>query len=64
VKNVDLWQRFIPLYEKHNVQFHWLKGHAGHPENERCDTLAVEAYHGSDLSVDEGYMETQTPTLI
>ena len=41
VKNVDLWQRFIPLYEMHRVQFHWLKGHAGHPENERCDRMAV-----------------------
>lgn len=64
VKNVDLWQDFIPLYEKHNVQFHWLKGHAGHPENERCDTLAVEAYHAENLPQDAGYLETKTPTLL
>ena len=41
--NVDLWQRLLPLLEKHNVTFHWVKGHAGHPENERCDYLAREA---------------------
>ena len=42
VKNPDLWQRFLPLYRSHRVSFHWIKGHAGHPENERCDRLAVE----------------------
>ena len=36
VKNVDLWYRFIEVYRRHRVTFHWLKGHAGHPENERC----------------------------
>ena len=40
--NVDLWERLLPLLEKHNVTFNWVKGHAGHPENERCDRLAVE----------------------
>ena len=40
--NVDLWERPLPLLEKHNVTFNWVKGHAGHPENERCDRLAVE----------------------
>ena len=40
--NVDLWEKLIPLLEKHYVQFIWVKGHAGHPENERCDTLAVQ----------------------
>lgn len=40
--NVDLWERLLPLLEKHNVDFNWVKGHAGHPENERCDRLAVE----------------------
>ena len=56
VKNVDLWQRFLPLYNRHDVTFHWIKGHAGHPENERCDSLAVEAYRGSCLGQDEGYV--------
>ena len=40
--NVDLWERLLPLLEKHDVTFNWVKGHAGHPENERCDRLAVE----------------------
>lgn len=41
VLNVDLWERLLPLLERHQVQFVWVKGHAGHPENERCDALAV-----------------------
>ena len=49
VKNPDLWQRFLPLYRAHQVTFHWIKGHAGHPENERCDRLAVAAYGQSGL---------------
>ena len=55
-KNQDLWLRFVPLYRKHNVHFHWLKGHAGHPENERCDRLAVAAYGQTGLPQDEGYV--------
>lgn len=39
--NVDLWEKLLPLLEKHDVNFVWVKGHAGHPENERCDELAV-----------------------
>ncbi len=39
--NVDLWEQLLPLLEKHTVTFNWVKGHAGHPENERCDELAV-----------------------
>lgn len=54
-KNQDLWMRFLPLYKKHRVSFHWLKGHAGHPENERCDRLAVAAYNQAGLPADEGY---------
>jgi len=41
--NVDLWERMLPLLQQHKVTFHWVKGHAGHPENERCDQLAREA---------------------
>lgn len=41
VPNADLWKMLIPLLEKHKVNFIWVKGHAGHPENERCDRLAV-----------------------
>lgn len=39
--NVDLWERLLPLLENHQVEFKWVKGHASHPENERCDKLAV-----------------------
>lgn len=41
--NSDLWSELLNLYNKHNVSIHWVKGHAGHPENERCDALAVNA---------------------
>ncbi|MFC7334312.1 ribonuclease HI [Rhodocista pekingensis] len=42
VKNADLWQRLDELVGRHTVEFHWVKGHAGHPENERADQLARE----------------------
>ena len=42
--NSDLWEQLLNLIEKHHVTFNWIKGHAGHPENERCDTLAVSFY--------------------
>ena len=54
VKNTDLWKRLLAAMEPHTVTFHWVKGHAGHPENERCDTLAVEAALQDDLPEDEG----------
>jgi ribonuclease HI len=44
--NADLWDRLLKLCEKHTVTFAWIKGHAGHPENERCDRLAVSAREG------------------
>jgi len=58
-KNVDLWQRFLTIYPKHTVKFVWVKGHAGIPENERCDELAVAAAEGTGLLVDEGYEKSQ-----
>ena len=42
--NVDLWEELVPLLETHEVEFVWVKGHAGHPENERCDELALSFY--------------------
>ena len=55
VKNPDLWQRFLELRGRFRLTFHWLKGHAGHPENERCDALAVAAYKAPGLPPDTGY---------
>ena len=54
VKNVDLWKRLLTAREKHSVTFHWVKGHDGHPQNERCDELATTAADGDQLIVDEG----------
>lgn len=54
VKNIDLWQRLLKAMEPHKVQFIWVKGHAGHPENERCDRLAVKAATSRDLVEDPG----------
>ena len=54
-KNADLWERFLVIYRKHQVRFFWIKGHAGHPENERCDALAVEAALSPELKIDAGY---------
>jgi len=54
-KNPDLWRRFLKVYKKHNVKFHWIKGHNEHPQNERCDVLAVKAAASEELYVDEGF---------
>ncbi len=56
-KNPDLWQRFLDVYEKHDMKLEWVKGHAGIQENERCDQLAVEAAKGDNLPEDAGYVE-------
>lgn len=54
VKNIDLWKRLLQAAEKHRITFIWVKGHAGHPENERCDRLATSAADGKGLLTDEG----------
>ncbi|MCO6358115.1 ribonuclease HI [Roseivirga pacifica] len=54
-KNADLWLRFADIYKKHRVSFQWVKGHAGIPENERCDQLAVDAAEGGNLLIDKGF---------
>ncbi len=56
-KNPDLWQKLLDLCEQHQVQFVWVKGHAGHPENEQCDRLAVAACQQLELSIDVVYEE-------
>ncbi len=53
--NPDLWERLLSLLDKHEVRFEWVRGHAGHPENERADELARTAALGKDLAVDEVY---------
>ena len=57
-KNPDLWQNLLDLCLQHQVDFVWVKGHAGIPENERCDRLAVAAAHRSGLPDDLGYIKT------
>lgn len=52
VKNIDLWKRILKAKEQHQVSFLWVKGHAGHPQNERCDVLATTAADGDDLAED------------
>jgi ribonuclease HI len=54
-KNPDLWLRFLKIYRKHKVDFKWVKGHNSHPQNERCDELAVYASGLPNLSVDAFY---------
>ena len=54
VKNSDLWKRLLKAMEPHVVIFFWVKGHDGHPENERCDRLATAAADGSGLLTDTG----------
>ena len=58
--NPDLWGRLLDLCENHEVEFQWVRGHAGDVENERCDQLAVQAAHAKDLPADEGY-ESPSP---
>jgi ribonuclease H len=54
VKNVDLWKRLLKAMEKHQTEYIWIKGHAGHPENELCDKLATSAALSGNLENDEG----------
>lgn len=55
-KNPDLWQRFLQVYAKFSITYHWVKGHNGHPENERCDVLAVAGAEARNQLID-GYFE-------
>jgi ribonuclease HI len=62
-KNADLWTRFFKVYRKHQVDFKWIKGHNNHPQNERCDELAVYASGLKDLSVDVFYEKEEEKLL-
>ena len=59
--NPDLWERMLQACAAHDVDFRWVPGHAGVPENERCDRLAVQAAHGKDLPPDTGYESAPAP---
>ena len=63
VKNPDLWKRLVPLIKAHKITFHWIKGHAGHPENEICDQLAVKASQSENLLVDEFFEQQKDAGL-
>ena len=58
-KNVDLWKRFLEVSKGLNITYHWVKGHAGHIENERCDQLAVDAALSDNLKID-AYFEANS----
>lgn len=60
VKNVDLWQRLLAAMKGHDTTFEWVKGHAGHPFNERCDELATIAADSDDLIEDAGFAHEET----
>ena len=57
-KNPDLWRQILPLLKKYNPAFQWVKGHNNHPQNERCDALAVIESKKEGLPVDSGYEES------
>lgn len=56
VKNVDLWQQLDEAVKHHEISWHWVKGHSGHPENERCDDLARDAANSKNLIEDNGFV--------
>lgn len=56
-KNPDLWMRFLKLYQKHEIRFQWVKGHADNPYNNRCDQLATTAADSKNLLIDTVYEE-------
>lgn len=62
-KNPDLWKRFLIIYRKHQVDFKWIKGHNNHPQNERCDELAVMASQQKALSIDVFYEKEEAKLL-
>ena len=62
-KNIDLWIKFLKIYEKHSIKFIWIKGHNNHPQNERCDKLAVAASKTNNPATDSVYEQEQKNLL-
>jgi len=58
-KNPDLWKRYLNIHRKHQVNFQWIKGHNAHPQNERCDKLAVKAAKESPHKIDDFFEQNQ-----
>jgi ribonuclease HI len=64
-KNKDLWLRYLEISKVHNIKFNWVRGHNGHPENERCDELAVAAGKQKNLLIDSVFeMENAKANLL
>lgn len=63
-KNIDLWLEFLKEYKKHSVKLKWIKGHNNHPQNERCDSLAVEASKKETPLIDKGYEQQDQIKLL
>jgi ribonuclease HI len=61
--NPDLWMQYIPLHKRFKPKFNWIRGHAGHPENERCDYLAVQAATSPGLLVDAYYEQNREKAI-
>ena len=57
-KNKDLWEKILALMQMHQIEWIWVKGHANHPYNNRCDKLAVAASKGDNLLLDSGFVES------
>ncbi len=62
-KNSDLWKRFLIVYKKHKIHFQWIKGHNRHPQNERCDQLAVKAANGKNLISDTFFEQIEEQNI-
>lgn len=58
-KNPDLWKRYLALHAKFKIEIFWIRGHNGHPENERCDVLAVQAAESKNLLIDTYYEQSE-----
>lgn len=62
-KNIDLWTKFLKIYPNYSIKFIWIKGHNDHPQNERCDSLAVAASKKKNPLIDQGYENKEMKLL-